>query len=211
MKFLIVEDHTIVRAALRTLLTSVFDAEISEAATGEDALQCVACCRPDLVLLDLELPNIRGLDILRRLRSQHEAVRVLVLSMHTETSFAEGAMKLGACGYLSKNVSSEELLVALNRVIEGHRYIENELAQAIALNNVTSHRDMQDLTERDIEILRQLATGMSLAEIADTLNAGYKTIANRCSLIKARLGVTRTSELVRLAVSMGLTESGPLG
>jgi len=104
--------------------------------------------------------------------------------------------------YLSKNASAEELLTAVRRVAAGERYIEAEIAQEMALRAVSPGHGLQDLTERDLEIMRLLAKGMSLAEIADTLGIGYKTVANTCSHIQAKLGVTRTGDLVRLAMTL---------
>ena len=125
--------------------------------------------------------------------------------MHTEALYAARAMELGARGYLSKNASADELLTAVRRVADGGRYIENEIAQELALNKVSLTHSLRDLTERDLEIMRLLAEGMNLTEIADTLGVGYKTVANGCSQIKARLGVTRTNDLVRLAMTLGVT------
>jgi DNA-binding NarL/FixJ family response regulator len=204
MKILLVDDHAIVRAGLRNLLTSVSDTLISEAATGRDALLRLRQDHPDLVLLDLNLPGIGGLELLRRMLLEDKATRILVLSMHAEPLYATRAMELGARGYLSKNASAEELLTAVRRVTDGGRYIENEIAQDLALQAVSSGHGLQDLTERDLEIMRLLADGMSLAEIADALGIGYKTVANACSHIKAKLGVTRTNDLVRLAMTLGV-------
>ena len=209
MKILLVDDHVIVRAGLRNLLMSVTGTHISEAATGRDALVRLRQDRPDLVLLDLNLPGIGGLELLRRMLVEDKAAQILVLSMHAEPLYAARAMELGARGYLSKNASAEELLTAVRRVTEGGRYIENEIAQALALQTVSpggfpAHHGLQDLTERDMEIMRLMAEGMSLAEIADALGIGYKTVANACSQIKTRLGVTRTNELVRLAMTLGI-------
>ena len=204
MKILLVDDHVIVRAGLRNLLSTLSGTEISEAATGRDALLRLRQDRPDLVLLDLNVPGIGGLELLRRMLLEDKAARIQVLTMHAEPLYAARAMELGARGYLSKNASAEELLTAVRRVVEGGRYIENEIAQELALQKVTSDRDLQDLTERDLEIMRLLAEGMSLTEISDALGIGYKTVANACSHIKAKLGVTRTSELVRLAMTLGI-------
>jgi two-component system invasion response regulator UvrY len=204
MKILLVDDHVIVRAGLRNLLTSVMDTRISEAATGREALLLLRHEHPDLVLLDLNLPGIGGLELLRRMLLEDKATRILVLSMHAEALYAARAMELGARGYLSKNASAEELLTAVRRVLDGGRYIENEIAQDLALQAVAPGHGLQDLTERDLEIMRLLAEGMSLTEIADALGIGYKTVANACSHIKAKLGVTRTSDLVRLAMTLGV-------
>jgi DNA-binding NarL/FixJ family response regulator len=204
MKILLVDDHVIVRAGLRNLLTSVLDTRITEAATGREALLLLRHDPPDLVLLDLNLPGIGGLELLRRMLLEDKAVRILVLSMHAEALYAARAMELGARGYLSKNASAEELLAAVRRVLDGGRYIENEIAQDLALQAVSPGHGLQDLTERDLEIMRLLAEGMSLSEIADALGIGYKTVANACSHIKAKLGVTRTNDLVRLAMTLGV-------
>jgi len=205
MKILLVDDHVIVRAGLRNLLTSVVDTQITEAATGQDALLRLRQDRPDLVLLDLNLPGIGGLELLRRMVQQDKTVRIVVLSMHAEPLYAARAMELGACGYLSKNASAEELLTALGRVEDGGRYIESEIAQEMALRKIAPGQGLQDLTARDLEIMRLLAEGMSLTEIADALGIGYKTVANTCSHIKAKLGVTRTNALVRMAATLDMS------
>jgi DNA-binding NarL/FixJ family response regulator len=204
MKILLVDDHAVVRSGLRNLLTSVSDARIVEAATGRDALLRLRQERPDLVLLDLNLPGIGGLELLRRMLAEDQSARILVLSMHAEPLYASRAMELGARGYLSKNASAEELLTAVRRIAEGGRYIENEIAQELALQSASPGGGLRDLTDRDIEIMRLLAEGSSLAEIADALGIGYKTVANSCSQIKAKLGVTRTNDLVRLAMTLGV-------
>jgi two-component system invasion response regulator UvrY len=204
MKVLLVDDHAIVRSGLRNLLTSVSNPQVSEAATGREAMLRLRQDRPDLVLLDLNLPGIGGLALLRKMLLEDKTTRILVLSMHAEPLYAARAMELGARGYLSKNASADELLTAVRRVLEGGRYIENEIAQELALQSATPAHGLRDLTERDLEIMRLLAEGMSLAEIADALGIGYKTVANACSHIKAKLGVTRTNDLIRLAMSLGI-------
>ena len=204
MKLLLVDDHLIVRAGLRNLLASVADTEVVEAANGRDALARLRQGRPDVVLLDLNLPGIGGLELLRRMLLEDKTVRVLVLSMHTEPLYVGRAMELGARGYLSKNVSADELLAAVRRVAEGGRYIEGEIAQQLALRSVSPVQGLEDLTERDLEVMRLLAEGMSLTEIADALGIGYKTAANACSQIKAKLGVARTHDLIRLAMTIGI-------
>jgi two-component system, NarL family, invasion response regulator UvrY len=204
MKVLLVDDHAIVRSGLRNLLMSVSNPQVSEAATGREAMLRLRQDRPDLVLLDLNLPGIGGLALLRKMLMEDKTTRILVLSMHAEPLYAARAMELGARGYLSKNASADELLTAVRRVLEGGRYIENEIAQELALQTATPAHGLRDLTERDLEIMRLLAEGMSLAEIADALGIGYKTVANACSHIKAKLGVTRTNDLIRLAMSLGV-------
>ncbi len=204
MKILLVDDHVIVRSGLRNLLTSMMDVRISEAATGRDALLRLRQDRPDIVLLDLNLPGIGGLELLRRMLLEDRDARIVVLSMHAEPLYVVRAMELGARGYLSKNASAEELLIAVRRTAEGGRYIENEIAQELALRAIAPENGLRELTERDLEIMRLLAEGLGLAEIADALGISYKTIANACSQIKAKLGVTRTNDLIRLAMTLGV-------
>ncbi len=137
MKILLVDDHAIVRSGLRNLLMSVSNPQVSEAATGREAMLRLRQDRPDLVLLDLNLPGIGGLELLRKMLLEDKTTRILVLSMHAEPLYAARAMELGARGYLSKNASADELLTAVRRVLEGGRYIENEIAQELALQTAT--------------------------------------------------------------------------
>ena len=204
MNILLVDDHAVVRSGLRNLLTTAIDVRISEAANGRDALSRLRQVRPDLVLLDLSLPGIGGLELLRRILLEDKDLRVVVLSMHAEPLYVARAMELGARGYLSKNASAEELLTAVRRTIDGGRYIENDIAQELALQTVTPANVLHALTERDLEIMRLLAEGLGLTEIAGALGVSYKTIANTCSQIKAKLGVTRTNDLIRLAMTLGV-------
>lgn len=204
MRFLLVDDHAVVRAGLRRLLAALPGAEISEAAEGRGALAAVRAEQPDVVLLDLNLPGLGGLELLRRVLLEHPAARIMVLSMHAEALYAARALQAGAAGYLSKNASPEELLEAIRRVAAGGRYIEGAIAQELALQTATTGNPAERLTGRDLEILRLLGSSQSLAQIAGALGISYKTVANACSGIKAKLGVARTGDLVRLAVEMGI-------
>ena len=125
--------------------------------------------------------------------------------MHDDLVYAEGVLQAGASGFVTKNTSAEELLAAIQLVSEGGRYIEHEIAQALALRSVAAGNAPPTLSEREHEILRLLANGYSLGEIAEAIGVSYKTIANACSQIKTRLGVERTTELVRMAVELGLS------
>jgi DNA-binding NarL/FixJ family response regulator len=205
MKILLVDDHAIVRSGLRRLLATLAHAEIIEAANGRDALSMARLERPDLVMLDLNLPGLGGIELIRRLAQEERAPRVLVLSMHAEPLYAVRALEAGATGYLSKNVSPEELLSAVSRVAAGGRYVESEIAQAMAVQVATAGQPLDRLSTRDLEIMRLLADGHSLAEIAEALGIGYKTVANTLSQIKAKLGVSRTADLVRVAVESGVS------
>jgi DNA-binding NarL/FixJ family response regulator len=205
MKILLVDDHAIVRAGLKRLLSSLSDPEIAEAANGRDALIRYRESRPDVVILDFNLPGIGGLELLQRLMIEDATACVLVFSMHAEAIYASRALQAGAKGYVSKNAAPDELLVAVRKLADGGRYIEHEIAQELALQSAPEGHPLHHLTERDLEIMRLLGEGRSLAEIADDLGVGYKTIANTCSQIKAKLGVARTADLIRLSIEMGVS------
>ncbi len=204
MKVLLVDDHAIVRSGLRRLFAALPGVQISEATTGREALAMVRADRPALIVLDLNLPGLGGLELLRRLLIEHSEARVVVLSMHAEALYATRALRAGAAGYLSKNASPEELLEAVRRVAEGGRYVEAEIAQGLALKGSADGRLMERLSERDLEIMRLLGDGQGLSNIADALGVSYKTVANTCSQIKAKLGVARTVDLVRLSIDQGV-------
>jgi DNA-binding NarL/FixJ family response regulator len=202
MKILLVDDHAIVRSGLRRLLGALPDTQITEAATGRDAITQLRSAPPELILLDLNLPGLGGIELLRRLIVEQPGVRIIVLSMHAEALYASRALQAGAQGYVSKNAAPEELLEALRRVGQGGRYIEASIAQDIALHDADPRQSQ--LTKRDLEIMRLLADGNSLTSIAEALGVSPKTIANTCTQIKAKLGVTRTADLVRLSLEMGV-------
>jgi two-component system, NarL family, invasion response regulator UvrY len=210
MKILVVDDHPIVRAGLRRLLTEDPTIELREAASGREALRVFKEQQPTLVILDLNLPDIGGLELLTRLKAASPDARVLVLSMHDDEIHVTRALRSGAAGYVTKNAPPEELLQAIERVAKGHTYIEREIAEGLAFASVRSSPDpLKALSARDLEILRQLAEGRTLSQIADTLGIGYKTAANTCSRIKARLGAASTADLIRIAIRSGLVAAGP--
>jgi DNA-binding NarL/FixJ family response regulator len=200
MTILLVDDHALVRAGVKRLLATQATGDILEASNGRDALALIRRQRPELVILDLNLPGLGGLELLRRMIAAG-AGPILVLSMHGEPLYAKRALDAGAAGYVTKNASPDELLTAVRRVLAGGRYVEAELAQALA----TAGASLDQLTARELEIMRLLAGGASLAEIAEAVGVGYKTVANNCVQIKSKLGVTRTADLVRLAIETGVS------
>jgi DNA-binding NarL/FixJ family response regulator len=158
--------------------------------------------RPDLIILDLNLPDIGGLDVLARLSREDCSVPVLVLTMHGEPIYAVRALEAGAKGYLSKGAAPDELMAAIRTVARGGRYVENAVAQAIVLKGAEASRPLDALSARDLEVLRLLAGGHRLADIAARLQLAYKTVANIVTGIKHKLGVSTTLDLVRLAVEL---------
>lgn len=210
MKILVVDDHPIVRSGLRRLLSGEPDFEVQEAASGREALAAFREHRPDLVVLDLSMPGIGGLEVIGRLKIENPAVRILVLSMHQEAIFATRALQAGAAGFMSKNAPADRLLEAVKRVAAGSSYIEHEIAQELALANIrgpglaATGLPLQILSPREFEILRLLGDGSSLRQIASAIGVSYKTAANSCGHIKAKLRVTRTADLVRIAIQNGI-------
>jgi DNA-binding NarL/FixJ family response regulator len=204
VKILIVDDHAMIRTGLKQLCGALWDVAILEADSGTVALDLQKRERPQLTVLDLNMPGVSGLELLRQLLDVDGAARVLVFSMHGEPIYAARALEIGAKGYLSKNASPEELRTALTRIAAGTTYVENEIAQ-----NLAALPGRQNLSERDLEILRLLGEGRSFTEIAGVLGLGYKTVANTATLIKSKLGVARTADLIRLSVEMGIGRQVP--
>jgi DNA-binding NarL/FixJ family response regulator len=204
---LVVEDHAIVRAGIRRLLDERGDMEVFEAATGEAALTEIAGREPfALIILDLNLPGLAGLELLRRIVRQAPDAPVLIFSQHTEAIYATRALETGARGFVSKNANPEELLDAVDTILNGGVAIEKDVAAEMAAHELAEDAYLRPLTERDLEILRLLTAGDSLAEIADKLGIAYKTVANTLGRIKEKLGVGQTSELIRIAVGRGLAD-----
>ena len=206
MKLLIVDDHPVVRAGLRRLLAAEPGLQIAEAASGQEAVSMFCEVRPELVLLDLNLPGISGLEVLGRLLIEAPKVRVIVISMYDNPAYVARVLEAGARGYVSKNAPPEQIIEAVKRVASGRSYIEPEMAQELALGNVrpASH-PLSQLSSREIEILRLLADGSSLTEIAEAIGVSYKTVANQCTQLKAKLATPRMADLIRLAISYGLS------
>jgi DNA-binding NarL/FixJ family response regulator len=204
MRVLIVDDHAIVREGMAKLLAVHGDHQFREAVNGREALELLAEFRPDLIILDLDLPALGGIELLRQLIDEG-AKRVLVLTMHVEPLYVRRALDAGAQGYVTKNASPDEILVAIQRLASGGRYVEAEVAQSLVLEDGTAKSTLDNLSPRELEILRQLSRGASLTDIAVALGVSYKTVANNCSFIKSKLGVGRTTDLVRLALDAGLT------
>jgi DNA-binding NarL/FixJ family response regulator len=205
-RVLVVDDHAIVRAGLRRLLGERDGTEVLEAASGEEALETAQTGALDLILLDLNLPALGGLELLRRLTRAAPGTPVLVFSQHAEAIYAAKAMEAGARGFVSKNAAPEELLEAVDAILAGGTAIEKDIQREMAIRDMMEDAYLKPLSERDLEILRLLASGNTLSEIAEKLGVAYKTVANTLSRIKEKLGVGQTSDLIRIAVSRGLAD-----
>ncbi|MGH6836849.1 MAG: response regulator, partial [Methylocella sp.] len=164
---------------------------------------------------DLNLPGSGGLETIRRLKIEDNSARVLVFSVHDDSIHVARAFEAGALGYVTKNAPPDQISLAIFRVAAGQNYLEPDIAQELALLTVrTSRRPLlshpfNDLTRRDLEILRLLGEGYSLLRIADTIGLSYKTVANNCSHMKKKLGLARTADLIRVAIEHQIsTQSG---
>ena len=205
MKLLLIDDHILVRQGVRRLLSST-SSEIYEAATSFEALALFRQHKPDVTILDISLAGSSGLELLKRFLIEDPQSKILMLSMHAEAIYAARAVQAGARGYISKGASAEELLTAVQRVAEGKRYVEREIATDLAVKQFSGDGDiLERLSMREMEILRLLGEGKSLAAIASTLGVAYKTVANACSLMKNKLAVERTADLIRMALEMRKT------
>ncbi|HKQ11288.1 MAG TPA: response regulator transcription factor [Rhizomicrobium sp.] len=206
MRLLVVDDHAIVRSGIRRLLSERPDIAVFEAASGEEAMSAVLDLAADLIVLDLNLPGLAGLELLRRLVRTVPKVPVLIFSQHAEAIYATKALEAGAQGFISKNALPEEFLEAVDTVLGGGIAVEKSIQREMAIRDLAEDAYLRPLTERDIEILRLLATGNSLSEIAAKLGVAYKTVANTLGRIKEKLGAGQTSDLVRIAIGRGLTD-----
>jgi len=203
---LVVDDHPIVRAGCRQLIQQIPSANVVEAETGEDGYRLFQEIYPDMVLLDITLPGIGGLEILRKMRANRENAKVLMFSMHEDPVFASRAMQAGARGYITKNNAADHLVEAVQKVLDGKTYLSPDTAQQLAMLNVGAETSqLSDLSRRELEILRLLGEGKSMTEIADLLGISYKTVANNLTQIKSKLSISKTAELMRFAISHGLS------
>ena len=200
MKILIIDDHGVVRAGLRQVLQAALGAELREAGSAEAALQEAAVFHPNLAVLDIGLPGRSGLTVLPQLCAL--GVRVVVLSAYAEPVYAQRALEAGAFGYVTKSASPQLLLEALGAAADGRRFIEPEVAHELALRHVAAGGKLDQLTPRELDILRMLGNGRSLTEIATALGVSYKTVANTSTLMRAKLGATRMADLIRLAIGV---------
>jgi|SRR5215469_6263273 len=207
MKVLVVDDHPIIRAGLRRLLAADPDVEVCEAAGGREAVAVFREQRPSLVILDLSLRGIGGLEIIARLRTADPAARILVLSMYDDPIHVTRALQAGAAGYVSKNAPPDEIVEAIRRVAGGQTYIEHEIAEELVFSHIRMPQNaLKDLSVRDLEILRLLSRGCTLSQIAEEVGVSYKTAANTCTQIKAKLGAATTADLIRFAIQSGLAD-----
>lgn len=208
---LLVDDHAVVREGYRRLLERRGDiAVVGEAANAEEAHQLFSKLSPQVVVMDIALPGVSGIEAMRRMLAQQPETRVLIFSMYEDSIYANRALQAGACGYVTKASAPNVLVEAVHVVARGKKYISAEIAQALALRNVAADAGAADgLSAREFEILRMLVQGQSVRDIAQTLGINPKTVANHQSAIKQKLGADTAVQLLRIAESLGISPEKP--
>jgi two-component system, NarL family, invasion response regulator UvrY len=205
----LVDDHAVVRAGVRRLLEQepLFEV-IGEAESGEKAYQILAELKPDVMVMDLSMPGMGGLEAIRRILMRYEKAKILVLSMHEDLSFANQALKLGAKGYLTKNTLADDLVKSIETVMQGDVFLSDEIAKKMAMQSISGNQDpVHELSAREFEIFRLLAEGLDIDAIASTLNISSKTVSNYQTMIKQKLDINTPIELIRYAIKVGVIKN----
>ena len=210
IRVLLVDDHAVVRTGFRLLLQARPDvAVVGEAESGEAACQRYLELSPDVVIMDIAMPGMGGIEALRRIRAHDPEAKVLALSAHDDPMHARRALREGALGFLSKRSAPEALLEAVSGVGSGQRYIDPRVAQRLALEDIggTESSPIKRLSEREFEVFLRLARGASVQRIADDLRLSASTVGTHLYNVKQKLGVSNQSELTLLAIRHGLIEA----
>jgi two-component system invasion response regulator UvrY len=205
IRVMLVDDHAVVRTGFRLLLQSVPDISvIGEAESGELACTRYVELTPDVVVMDLAMPGMGGLEALKRIRSRHPQARVLALSAHDDPVHARRALQEGALGFLSKRSAPEALIEAVTTVASGRRFLDAGLAQKLALADIQGGSPIERLSEREFEVFIRLASGATVQKIADDLKLSASTVGTHLYNIKQKLDVVNQSELTLIAIRHGL-------
>jgi two-component system invasion response regulator UvrY len=210
IRILLADDHAVVRTGFRLLLESRSGvAVVGEADSGESACSSYTELKPDVLVLDLAMPGMGGLEALKRIRAHHREARILALSAHDDLMHARRALREGALGFLSKRSAPEDLLTAVTAVAAGRRYLDAELAQKLALAELegADSTPVQRLSERELEVFIRLARGETVHRIAEDLKLSASTVGTHLYNIKQKLEVTNQSELTLLAIRHGLIQA----
>jgi|SRR5450830_101218 len=206
IRVILVDDHNVVRSGLRRLLELGGDVEVvAEADSGEQACQIYGELQSDVLVMDLSMPGIGGLEALRRILSISPKAKIVVFTMHENTAFVTQALYAGARCYVAKSGLADDLLLAVREAAAGKTYVSPNIAQKIVLQSLSGENNpMQRLSAREFEVFRLLAEGMGVDDIASTLNISQKTAANYQTILKQKLGISNAVELVRLAIRHGI-------
>ena len=208
IRLLMADDHGIVREGLKQLFNLIVDIEVAgEAVNGGQVLDAVRKGEFDLLLLDMTMPGINGVELIGRIRSQQPKLPILVLSMHNEPQIVKRALKAGADGYLTKDSDPERLIAAIRKVAGGGRYIDSAVAEQMAFEATHGNGAgplHEQLSDREFEILKQLAKGLGVNEIAAMLSISNKTVSTHKARLMEKMDMKTNAELVRYALNNGL-------
>lgn len=209
IKVLLVDDHDLVRTGIRLVLEDTDGIEVcAEAGTGEEGVTLVRSKKPDVVLMDVNMPGIGGLEATRQVDRMPGKPRVIAVSMHTDGVYPRKLLEAGASGYLTKGASADEVVLAIRTVNRGQRYISREVAQAMALASVEGRDDpVLSLSQRELQVMRLVTQGMNNNEIAENLFLSPKTVSTYRSRLFTKLDVSSNVELTHLAYRHGIIDS----
>ncbi|MFA6313466.1 MAG: response regulator transcription factor [Sterolibacterium sp.] len=206
IRIVIADDHAMVRGGLKQIVATTSDIEVvGEATHGHQVLAMLAETPADLLLLDMTMPGLSGVDLIRHLHEETPAIPILVLSMHNEVQVVARALKAGASGYVTKDSEPEILLLAIRKIAAGGKYIDPALVDAMVFD--ARDRDSlphDSLSEREIQILKMIAAGYALSDIADQLHVSSKTVSTHKMRLMQKLGVENNADLIRYATRHGL-------
>ena len=208
IRVLLVDDHALVRMGFRMLLADAQVEVVAEAGDGEQACRVYGAVRPDVVVMDLSMPGMGGLEAVRRLLAQDPRARVLALSAHEDTAHPRRVLRAGALGYLAKRSAPEALALAVRAVARGERYVDPQTAQALALAEIDGGGSPADvLSEREFSVFVQLARGATVAQVAENLKVSPSTVGTHLYHVKQKLGASNQSELTLVALRWGLIQA----
>ena len=207
IRVMLVDDHALVRMGFRMLLANAEIEVAAELDSGEQACAEYSRVRPDVVVMDLSMQGMGGLEALRRLLAQDAKARILVLSAHEDTAHPQRVLRAGALGYLTKRSAPDALISAVKAVAAGEAYVDAQTARALAMAQVKGASSPAEmLSEREFSVFIQLAQGKSVAQIADDLNVSSSTVGTHLYRVKQKLGANNQSELTLIALQWGLIQ-----
>ena len=208
LKVMLVDDHAVVRTGFKLLLQACNDIEVvAEADSGEAACQMFESVAPDVVVMDIAMAGMGGIEAIKRLLAKNSRARILALSAHEDTSHPKRALQAGALGYLSKRSAPEVLIDAIRLIAQGQRYLDAQIAQRMAVQDLTGKQGpMEKLSAREFEVFMQLARGQSVAQISGPLALSSSTVGTHLYNIKQKLGLVNQAEMALLAVRHGLID-----
>lgn len=213
IKILIVDDHQLVRVGIKRLLDDVKNFKVvAEASTGEDAVDLVRQTQPDVVLMDASMPGIGGLEATKKILRINPAIKVIVVSSHTEEPYPSRFLQAGAVGYLTKGTPLPEMVEAVTKVSIGQRYLTPEIAQKIALQHITCSQEspLEELSEREMQVMMMITSGQKVQDISDTLCLSPKTVNTYRYRLYKKLNVENDVELTHIAIRHGLLSASDL-